>query len=832
MLLRTIVLEASGPQQHTGVDKEVGTFFVLNISQTYHRIPSGHLIQHYLVSLTQQLAILTNNFRITFNRTTSPPPMGFTRVKPVVPELIEHLLPIKPIQILEDAILRKDDRWAKWPKPSRTSSGFEISNAYEMETFINDIAEAAARVASTSSVVPDTSVSRYWTSGFLDKAVRVAGNGEEVKLPDLVLLDKRIGAKDATWKDVASVMNVVDEKRREQEPELDALSAIYAEHIFNVQPGRRFVPVCLVVEDELQMTIFDRTGPLRYTHIPYLHLDLRNVLIVILWTLFLDRQQLGYDPTLYDKKRESGIEGTFMKVDDVEYEVKIIYHEKIMHGRGTVCWKGVSQVDGSIVVIKDQWADVSKKNKELEILEYLNEGEESSVCTPDGVRVIPKVIASEVIMVRTPKVVNTRKDGNSESVTKSVIQVVDVQDTTALFRSDRKRGVLAHWRIVMAPFASKIQAFPSLKGIATIFKDIVHAIRILHSKGVLHRDISHRNMMWYYHEGSVRGLLVDYDGAVFKRAPFEGDWGTLRYLSLNILITDDTSQPHCYCEDLESLFYVMCFLFTIYDGPCYTLAKLSSDESDNLDVVQWSQNEGKTFGDLYLLKWKSVINCEERVFRHFAPYFKVFKDCMRRLHRLLFRPNNYLHHSSSLRKKYSKRMHALRKRYENCEDEFHAQEVNEKIRIWDRPSELVFRTFLEAFDGVLEELRHREVANETPMDVETESEPQNVEETQAAPVHENTGTEAENATEVKPSSKRPSPQAPLVQSVLLAQNPRKRRASDTENGELERTGIKRNKPLAAPLQPSVAANIPVVEMNQEVQKELRDSKEPLREQRN
>lgn len=396
----------------------------------------------------------------------------------IFPEFIEYFLPIKTEQLMDDPNLRKDGEWTKWP--GRKESKSKCFNASEMESFINDIAEAAARATSTSVGLKHD---RYWTSGFLDKLVTRAG--EEVKTPDLVLLDKHTRLKDATWKDAISVMNVVHENGRERQPESDALNTKYAEHIFNVQPARRFVPICLVVEDELRITIFDRTGPLLYRHIPHIHKDPKNTLIAILGTLLLDRQDLGYDPTSYDKK-ESRIEGTFMKVGGVEYEVTTIYHEKIMHGRGTVCWKGISQVDGSVVVIKDQWTDVSKKNRELEILEHLNEGEESSVCTPDGVRVIPKVIASEIVIVKAPRVVEIRNEEEKGPVVTCKIQVVDVQDTTALLRypDDDKRGVLAHWRMVIAPFASPIQEFSSFEGIVTIFRDVIYGkpslVQVLH----------------------------------------------------------------------------------------------------------------------------------------------------------------------------------------------------------------------------------------------------------------------------------------------------------------------------------------------------------------
>ncbi|KLO06721.1 hypothetical protein SCHPADRAFT_1002165 [Schizopora paradoxa] len=751
-----------------------------------------------------------------------PPPKAF--INPLIPELIESLLPVKPQQIIDDTNLRRGDQWVKWP--GRVD---KFHNASGLDVFISGIAEAARRIAPTSVSLKR---GRQWTCGFRDKIV--INEEEEVKLSGLVLLDSHIHAKDATWKDVMSVMNIVDKEGR-YDTELDGLIAQCAEHIFDAQPGRRFVPVFLVAEDDLSIYVFDRTGPMQYMDAVNVHKEPKEFLIAILGTLLLDRRELGYDPTLYHKD-EWGVEGTFMKVDGVEYEVTDIYHEGRMHGRGTVCWKGVSQVDGSVVVIKDQWTDISTKNKEVDILEHLNKGEESSVCAPDGVRVIPKLIASEVVTIKAPALVKTQEDGEDVPTTKSEseVQFVNVRDTTALLRKpdDEKRGVLAHWRMVMTPFASKVQEFPSLTGIITILKDIVHAIRILHSKGVMHHDISHYNMMWYYHEGAVRGLLVDYDGAVSSDTNFESDWGTLRFVSLNIL-TKSPAYPHCYCEDLESLFYVMCYLFTVFDGPYNTRAKRPPGL---VDVTEWGGDEGATLSDIYSYKWNSVIKCEERVFSKFAPYFEGLKDCMRRLHRLVFGPNNYFPATSAQEKKYRTRAERLVDRYgkragkSEQEVEDVEQEINDRLRIWDRPSDVVFKSFLRVFDDTLEELGRREVANGESVEVEESPKLKKLVKTQVAPA--NTEIQGGNLNMTKAKAK-PFPQAPMQVCrnvpVALAQNTRKRRASsenenENENEELERGRCKRVKPLAAPLQPSAAANVSMADMGKEM-KEHYDSKE-------
>lgn len=378
------------------------------------------------------------------------------------------LLSVKPGQVIADPLLWKDNEWARWS--GRKEPGARPFSANEMQWLIHTIAMSAAKI---NPMLLDSGRSRCWTSNTLEK-LRTE-KGEEVKAPDLILADNRIRHA-ATWKDVVSVMNVeeANNTQLDRRSEVDARMAYYAEHIFKIQPGRRFVLTFLVVANDFQINVFDRTGPLYCSGKPNIHKNPMDIILIILGTLHLGPQDLGYDPSLYIKSL--GIKGLFTQVGGVEYAITPFYQETRMYGRGTVCFYGTSQVDGSLVVIKDQWTDVSRKNRELEILEHLNGGEESSVCAPDGVRVIPKIVAGEIVKVISITTSIGRFNVQSGLWESTVSTFAHVDDTTALMRHPQrsKEGILAHWRIVTAPLAQKIQTFPSLKGMATIFKDIVH----------------------------------------------------------------------------------------------------------------------------------------------------------------------------------------------------------------------------------------------------------------------------------------------------------------------------------------------------------------------
>lgn len=276
--------------------------------------------------------------------------------------------------------------------------------------------------------------------------------------------------------------------------------------------------------------------------------------------------------------------------------------------------------------------------------------------------------------------------------------------------------------------------------------------------------------------------------------------------------------PQSYTEDLESLFYVMCFLLTIYDGPCYIQKKHLPGAFDELDVVLWGGQDGMATAELYCFKRESVGSVETRVIAEIAPFFEVFKDCLRRLHELLFSPDPYEYSSCQRRYRYEEKKAALEKQHSDCKQEELPdikRSFNEEIKIYDRPSNFVFESFLEAFENTAEEVRKRDAAKEKAAEVDPKQRKQ--EATETAPVVDETEENVTAATEQSKThseTKDASPRivAPVVvdQDIHPMPNPRKRRG--TENEEVERSRCKRNKPAAAPLQPSAAANIPLVQV--------------------
>lgn len=100
---------------------------------------------------------------------------------------------------------------------------------------------------------------------------------------------------------------------------------------------------------------------------------------------------------------------------------------------------------------------------------------------------------------------------------------------------------------------------------------------------------------------------------------------------------------HSYFHDLESMFYVICWLCTLYSGPCSKKRQFSSSirPYHKTAVAGWNgdASDSKDLMVLYRLKVASVgVNLFESTLDDFDAYFEDIKDCMWRLRDLFFNP--------------------------------------------------------------------------------------------------------------------------------------------------------------------------------------------------
>ncbi|KLO10697.1 hypothetical protein SCHPADRAFT_930385 [Schizopora paradoxa] len=553
----------------------------------------------------------------------------FSLVDSVFPDAIIEISSQQIDEALGMDALRQDDEWVLWPR-----SETKISEA-DAAKFINTI-----RNVVEEHYLPKGRP-RYCSSMFRNTPV----NHPEWKYkPDVILVGHVMRTKERDsigWIKIKVVLEV----KENADLLSDGISqcARYAQTIFDAQPGRRFVPIVLIIGAEVIFFIFDRSGMIASERIS-VHDNPRKFLRLIVGLLFAKEEHLGFEHTVTKKGDKQYIE-----TGGVEYEVECIYHEFGIKGRGTVCYRGTS-IDQSVVVIKDAWVDVCREETEVGILTKLNGRGEKELCTPDGVRVIPQIVSHEIL--------KTKRPGETPG------QLIEVDATTAIFRGDlvvydgdkpkwawtdetktEKCEIRRLCRITMKPFGKELCTFTSKKELVTAFGDIIYAVKILHRNGFIHRDISYRNILLYQHNGVLRGLLIDYDYAIsIKRSTSEAvaeRTGTLPFMAFDRM-KKNPKFPHSYFHDLESIFYVICWTCILFRGRGYeNKRQFETEKKPYFDTVVAAWNgdgrHNSTRHDIGCRKQGNVANgCIDDILVDFSLYFNDIKDFVQAYADLIF----------------------------------------------------------------------------------------------------------------------------------------------------------------------------------------------------
>ncbi|KDR85780.1 hypothetical protein GALMADRAFT_52865, partial [Galerina marginata CBS 339.88] len=130
-------------------------------------------------------------------------------------------------------------------------------------------------------------------------------------------------------------------------------------------------------------------------------------------------------------------------------------------------------------------------------------------------------------------------------------------------------------RIVLKHGGKPVYKFTSPGEVLYAFRDAIAGHQNLWNAGILHRDVSINNILIGLpgSKPGYRGLLIDLDLSVWtdpRRNPAELEirTGTRAFQSVNVLHSydpDRRAHSHDYLDDLESFFYVLCFIACGFD---------------------------------------------------------------------------------------------------------------------------------------------------------------------------------------------------------------------------------------------------------------------------
>ncbi|TFK69109.1 hypothetical protein BDN72DRAFT_878651, partial [Pluteus cervinus] len=330
------------------------------------------------------------------------------------------------------------------------------------------------------------------------------------------------------------------------------LAATYARQCFIEQHNRVRVYVVLLTETTMWLFQFDRGGA-TYSSSCNIHGDPHTFVRIVLG-LASDEAQVGFDTSIFWDRGKRWISTRNQKGRRVDYLIQgdgPISQRDTLIGCATRCWRVIDPHSKKQYIIKEAWRLI-KDDSEAVLLQ-----------SAKGLSGVGQLVAAE------------------EDPTK----------TTTYFRGCRPFDYLptdrAWCRMTLEEYGGSFDKFDDGLQLLQAYRDIILAIFDLWERGILHRDISINNVLFGKDAtppGS-RGVLIDLDRAIritvkdslLGATP---NIGTRAFQSASVLYSDTIRHdaqvwrnpdlqpyPHDYLDDMESLFYVLCWVCYQFDSP-------------------------------------------------------------------------------------------------------------------------------------------------------------------------------------------------------------------------------------------------------------------------
>ncbi|TDL29097.1 hypothetical protein BD410DRAFT_3664 [Rickenella mellea] len=483
--------------------------------------------------------------------------------------------------------------WKNWPDtisqpPPKLRDG-ESTIESKVASYTTDVAKRVAGLLSRS-------LPRMWDARFANTPVP---NRSCDRKPDIVSLDreKEDLTRTVEWDSIHALFELKCSTGDEMKAKSELIHC--ARLMFGHQLDRRFVLGVILRGTKMSLTVLNRSGTVTSASFDvHEHPDL--FLRVAVGVLFLDRTTMGYDPSI-------SLARDTIQVNANTYQIKsIIYHECVIRGRGTFCVE--VEKDGQTFVIKDYWVDTTRGDKEWEILGHAK-----------GIDHVAELVEYQKLEIEN---------------------VIDSTETDMWFaKADQKTKdnpeIREHVRIVLTPYGRPLWEFNSKRELLQTFIDVIDAHDKLYAeKGILHRDISLRNILI---TALGRGLLIDMDFAIrmtkkLRQAASGPRTGTVPFMAVAILLKRHDHHPG---HDLESLFYVLCWICVTRAGP----NQPREFDFGKSRLSKWCGKAGDTFEDVADAKQFAcgTTNMFKRsVLAEMHPYFDDLRDCLTRLRDLIF----------------------------------------------------------------------------------------------------------------------------------------------------------------------------------------------------
>ncbi|THH12839.1 hypothetical protein EW146_g7317 [Bondarzewia mesenterica] len=209
-----------------------------------------------------------------------------------------------------------------------------------------------------------------------------------------------------------------------------------------------------------------------------------------------------------------------------------------------------------------------------------------------------------------------------------------------------------HSRLVLESYGCLVEKFLSLEELMAVFHDAVLGHLNAYNAGILHRDVSSRNILITGLPKPDRGIIIDFDYSIKYKThvPILEDerTGTLPYMSAELASSrhdpyevGNDSFPkvtrHELVHDLESFFWVLCWICICRKGPgTHRFLTVNDSEECKEAVSNLFETESTR---LNAMAKTQIMEKESRfgsdILKSFSPYFEPLADTIRALRNIL-----------------------------------------------------------------------------------------------------------------------------------------------------------------------------------------------------
>lgn len=435
----------------------------------------------------------------------------------------------------------------------------------------------------------------------------------------------------------------------------------YAREVFAAQPSRRFVLGFTLCGSRMRLWEFDRLGGIASESFD-INEDGLQFVSAVLGFLWLDKEQLGFDPTIVteDDKQYIDIErngcAERLIIDGV------IKQTPCIAGRATTCWKAHREGDKSnkSVVIKDSW-QYPERDEEGE---YLREAAEKGVVN------IARYYYHETVHVRgqeddirenvrrgldVTKATNYRPESSmpppssngrrvsrtgrssaagtkrSSSCTDAPLPPSKRTCSSSPVKGGKATANRVHRRVILCDLGEPIYKASSPTKLLAALEGCIEGYESLQTKaGLLQSDISPNNLM--INEDSRNpswpAFLIDLDLAIKEQrersSGARGKTGTRAFMAVGVLHDDE---PHSFMHDLESFFWVFFWIGIHYNGSQGRVVP-------RFDKWNFADTEELATMKLGIVSDDEIFNTT--VMENFTEHYKPLIPCIKKLRRKVF----------------------------------------------------------------------------------------------------------------------------------------------------------------------------------------------------